>query len=73
MAESNPLGRVVGEGETIVSPATNSSLKGPWAFLVQDAETGKPDVIVIYLESNSQGRSVALSFAFFFFRDFCSN
>ena len=41
MAERNPLGADASlSSGGLPSPATNASLSGPWAFLVQNAETG---------------------------------
>ena len=40
MAERNPLGADASLSGGLTSPATNASLSGPWAFLVQNAETG---------------------------------
>ena len=41
MAERNPLGADASSlSGGLTSPATSASLSGPWAFLVQNAETG---------------------------------
>ena len=40
MAERNPLGADASLSGGLTSPATSASLSGPWAFLVQNAETG---------------------------------
>ena len=82
MAEHNPLkrlgkGKKKGKGSRedeatmtndILSPATNTSLRGPWAYLVQDAESGvrhqlriDEDTVSLY---DTKGKAVpGLSFA----------